>query len=60
MKGSPVVLINQGKVDTEMLRRHSLTSNDLMEDLRLNGIERPEAARSAILERNGEVSVTKN
>jgi uncharacterized membrane protein YcaP (DUF421 family) len=60
MKGSPVVLIDRGKVDTEMLRRHSLTANDLMEDLRLNGIERPEAVRSAILERNGEVSVTKN
>jgi uncharacterized membrane protein YcaP (DUF421 family) len=60
MKGSPVVLIDQGKVDAEMLRRHSLTANDLMEDIRLNGIERPEAVRSAILERNGEVSVTRN
>jgi uncharacterized membrane protein YcaP (DUF421 family) len=59
IKGSPVVLIDRGKVDAEALRSHSLTTNDLEEDLRLNGIEHAEAARSAILERNGEVSVIK-
>ena len=59
IKGSPVVLVDQGKVDVAVLRRHSLTTNDLMEDLRLSGVETPEAVRSAILERNGEVSVAK-
>ncbi len=59
MKGTPVLLIENGKVNTPALRRHSLSSDDLQEDLRLNGVDQPEAVRSATLERNGEVSVIK-
>jgi uncharacterized membrane protein YcaP (DUF421 family) len=59
VKGAPVVLIEKGRVNAAALRRHSLSPDDLREDLRLNGVERPEDVRDATLERNGEVSVIK-
>jgi uncharacterized membrane protein YcaP (DUF421 family) len=57
VKGSAVPLIDKGKINAHVLRRHSLSTDDLQEDLRLSGVDRPEAVRSATLERNGEVSV---
>lgn len=59
VKGSPVLLIDQGKVQPDALRRHSLSAKDLQEDLRLKGVDQTEAVRTATLERNGEVSVIK-
>lgn len=59
VKGSPTRLIEQGNVDLRTLRRHDLSLPDLEEDLRLNGVDGPEAVRRATLERNGEVSVLK-
>lgn len=57
VKGSSNPLIEAGKVNTAMLRRHDLSEEDLQEDLRLKGVDRPESVRRATLERNGEVSV---
>ncbi len=60
VKGTPVQLIENGKVDADILRRHSLSRHDLEEDLRLSGLDQPEAVRSARLERNGEISIIKS
>jgi uncharacterized membrane protein YcaP (DUF421 family) len=59
MKGNTAVLIEDGRINTETLRKHSLSLDDLYEDLRLKGIDHPQKVRLAILERNGEVSVVK-
>jgi uncharacterized membrane protein YcaP (DUF421 family) len=59
LKGSPTPLIEEGKLNDRTLREHHLSHDDLAEDLRLKGVETPEAVRRATLERNGEISVIK-
>jgi uncharacterized membrane protein YcaP (DUF421 family) len=39
------------------MRRHHLGDDDLLEELRLNGVESIEQAKLARLERSGEISV---
>lgn len=58
VKGRPVLLIEEGRVRGEGMRKTSLSENDLQEALRLHGI-RPDPSRVglAYLERNGNVSV---
>lgn len=58
VKGNPVLLIDQGELRTEAMRRTSLSENDLAEALRLQG-KRPDPSRieRAYLERNGNISV---
>jgi uncharacterized membrane protein YcaP (DUF421 family) len=57
IKGHTETLITDGEVDRETLRKHNIGDDDLLEELRLNGVERPAQARLARLERSGEISV---
>ena len=59
LKGRPVCLIENGRVDEDALRRHALGRGDLAEDLRINGLSDPAEVERAMLERNGEISVRK-
>lgn len=59
IKGSSQTLIRDGHVDEERLRRHRLSQNDLLEGLRLRGVENADQVKLARLERNGEISVVK-
>lgn len=59
IKGSSQTIIERGIVKTAALQKHHIADDDLLEELRLNGVERPEEAKIAKLERSGEVSVIK-
>lgn len=58
-KGEPVVLVRDGQVDEEALRRHELSPSDLREALRLEQVETPADVALATLERGGRISVVK-
>lgn len=60
VKGEPAALVIDGAVQDHTLLKHSLSRQDLDEDLRINGVEYTASVRKATLERNGEVSVVKN
>jgi uncharacterized membrane protein YcaP (DUF421 family) len=58
VKDSPAVLVRDGRIDVEVLRRHNIGEDDLEENLRLNGNEAGVAnILEARLERNGLISV---
>lgn len=58
LNGRARVLVEDGRVDWEGVRREELTRDDLLEGLRLSGgVEDPATVRRARLERNGQVSV---
>jgi uncharacterized membrane protein YcaP (DUF421 family) len=52
-------LITNGRIMRKVLREELLTEEELMTQLRLNGVEELEDVRAAYLEGNGEVSVIK-
>jgi len=57
VKGSQAVLIRDGQLDRETLRRKEVSEKDLAEVLRLNAnVEDLSRVRNAYLERNGEIS----
>ncbi|ACB75485.1 DUF421 domain-containing protein [Opitutus terrae] len=58
-KGEPATLIENGRVHEKTLRAHSLSRDDLAEDLRISGVADPREVRQALLERNGQISVLK-
>ena len=57
IKGTDEEIIRDGKVLEEVMRQHNFSYKDLLEDLRLNGLDRPDQVKTARLERNGELSV---
>ena len=57
MEGTPTVLIHNGKIIDENLRRERLTLEDLQGALRKNGVFEVHQVRVAILEENGQISV---
>jgi uncharacterized membrane protein YcaP (DUF421 family) len=57
IKGSTQTLVEGGGVHHREMMRHHITDADLLEELRLKGVERPADAKCAILERSGEISV---
>lgn len=59
LKGRPVQLIRDGRVDEAALRRSALGRHDLQEALRGAGVDDEAAVRGAWLERNGKFSVVK-
>lgn len=59
VKGHTALVVDDGVVKDSVLRRHDVSRHDLDEDLRLNGIDRPEQVRQATIERNGQISVLK-
>lgn len=59
VKGHEDLVIQDGRVNEEALKRHNFTNRDLMEDLRLEGVRSPDEVESARLERSGDLSVIK-
>ncbi len=59
VKGRPVALIRDGRVDREAARRSFLGERDLEEELRLKGLASPEQVGEGRIERNGRFSAIK-
>jgi uncharacterized membrane protein YcaP (DUF421 family) len=60
VKGEPIVLVRDGKLDRDAMRRTKITGDDLDENLRLNGsVDGTDDVAEARLERNGTISVVK-
>ena len=60
VKGTEEILIENGKVCDQPLRRNHITEKDLFEELRLNGnLDGLHKVKKAVMERNGEISVVK-
>lgn len=59
IKGSSQTLVEDGRVDKSMMRRHHMGDDDLAEELRLHGLADATGVKLARLERNGGVSVIK-
>lgn len=58
IKGQPVILIKDGEIHWENLRKSQITQRDLVSALRRNAqITNSADVKMAILERNGEISV---
>jgi uncharacterized membrane protein YcaP (DUF421 family) len=57
IKGSTQTLVEDGKVLRRELDKHHISDDDLLEELRLKSVEKPEQAKLATLERSGEISV---
>lgn len=55
--GNPTVIINNGKLVQSAMRRNRFTVDELMEELRLQGIVDLSTIKYAILETNGHLSV---
>ena|SRR5688572_6382578 len=57
VKGEPEVVIRDGVVNEDVLRRHRVSKRDLEEDLRSEGVEDLDGVSRGYLERNGKVTV---
>lgn len=56
--GSPIILIRRGKLQQAELSKARMTVEELLSELRQNGVTAIEEADYAILENNGKLSVT--
>ena len=59
VKGHSRTLVENGEVLEENLRKSHLSHEDLLEELRLNGVDSLQKVKTARKERNGQVSVIK-
>jgi uncharacterized membrane protein YcaP (DUF421 family) len=57
LEGRPEVLIHNGQIYTEVLRRNHLSLDDLNAALRRQGVFHPDEVAFAVLETNGGISV---
>lgn len=57
IEGSPVVIINQGKLNFEAMSKLRYSLDDLISQLREQGIKNIEEVNYAVLENNGKLSV---
>jgi uncharacterized membrane protein YcaP (DUF421 family) len=57
VEGRPVILIHDGKVCREAMRRVQMTQHELEASLRANGCAGAEEVRFAVLENNGQLTV---
>lgn len=57
VSGQYSILIDEGKINVEEMKKVQLTVDELMEELRQNGILNPAEVRYCILETSGKVSV---
>ena len=57
MSGQPTVLIRHGVICEKELRRAAMTLNDLMEMLRVGGVQDPAEVETAVQETGGSISV---
>ncbi|MGE7766771.1 DUF421 domain-containing protein [Peribacillus sp. NPDC096540] len=60
MDGKPQIIINQGKIDEKAMRRQRYNFDDLLTQLREQGIIDLTEVKFAILETSGKLSVIKN
>jgi len=61
MDGSPIILVENGKLLQWRMKKVHLTVDDILEIARnKQGVERLEQIRFAILEKNGDVSIIKS
>ena len=59
LEGAPVLLVQEGKVEKEMMRKFDVSDNDLLAAIRKQGIIRLCDVAFAILELDGSISVIK-
>jgi uncharacterized membrane protein YcaP (DUF421 family) len=59
VKAEPAILVRDGVEDRQAMLRHGIAQVDLLEGLRLEQVEAPDAVRLATLENNGRISVIK-
>ena len=57
MEGTPTILIHNGKILTENLKRERITLEELQAAIRKSGVVDTEKVRFAVLEENGQISV---
>lgn len=57
--GEPIILIEDGKVDHNLLNSETVTHQELMEALRSEGVMEIPKVRLAVLETSGKISVVK-
>ncbi len=57
--GSPIIVINDGKIDQKQMRRLRMTTEDLSEELRLKDVFSIEDVAYGIVETNGKMSIIK-
>ena len=58
VKGREVVLVKEGRVNKDGLRKTKISEDDLLEEARLNGrVEKLDKIRKATMERSGQVSI---
>lgn len=55
--GEPAVLIRSGKIQQEAMRHNRLTLDELLEELRCQGVTDLESVKYAILETSGQISL---
>ncbi len=56
--GAPLILVREGKLLEDRLRRELVTVDDILESARLaHGIERMEQIKYAVLEKGGDISI---
>ena len=58
-KGYDTLLIRNGRVDRQALNKAHMSDDDLAEDLRQQGVDKPADVREERLERSGKLSVIK-
>ena len=59
VKGNDTLLIKNGRANWRALRDAHMSSDDLAEDLREQGVEKPQEVKEARLERSGKLSALK-
>ena len=57
LKGHRNLMMRDGKLMRSEMKRHHVTENDLLEQLRLKGVSHHQDVKTAHLERSGEISV---
>jgi uncharacterized membrane protein YcaP (DUF421 family) len=57
VKGTDDIVIENGEVKREAMKKNFLTDRDLLEDLRLKAHDSPAEVKSARIERSGDLSV---
>ncbi|MBR7143206.1 MAG: DUF421 domain-containing protein [Clostridia bacterium] len=55
--GNPMVLVKNGRIQPQSLQKLRMTRQDVLEELRLAGVENPNRVKLATVETNGKVSV---
>ncbi|HTQ38180.1 MAG TPA: YetF domain-containing protein [Pirellulales bacterium] len=59
LKGSSELVVENGQALLRPMRRHHISDHDLIEQIRLRGVDNLQEVRAAYTERNGEISMLK-